>query len=252
MITGQTTIPSRWVLVTGGSRGIGKGIVEHLCRRGHDVAFTYKASAEAAHDLATGLFAAGLRCEAVECDGTDESSVRREVAKLVSRKGPPQALINNMGLCRDVTLPNMEESQWRTVIDTNLGSMFRFTHEVIRGMIERRDGVVLQISSVTGMKGVAGQCHYAASKAGMMGFTRSLALEVARFNIRVNAVAPGFIDTDMLGQIPEARRESLSRLVPLRRVGQVSDVTGLIEFLLSEQAGYITGQTLVVDGGLLA
>ncbi len=241
-----------WVLVTGGSRGIGKGLVEHLCRRGYDVAFTYQSSESAARTLEATLREQGLRCEAVRCDGSNHDQVKECSEELIGRKGSPYGLINNMGITRDATLLNLEPEQWRSVLDTNLDSAFYFVRNLARAMLSKKDGVILQMSSVTGLKGLAGQTHYAASKAGMIGFTRSLALELARFGIRVNAVAPGFIETEMLEQLPEAKRESLARMIPLRRVGTVADVAGLVEFLLSPQATYITGQTLVVDGGLLA
>lgn len=239
-----------WVLVTGGARGIGRSTVEYLCHRGYEVVFTYSTSQEQAAALSESQTRVGLRCTAVKCDGRNKAHVKEAVAGLLAQKGAPYALINNMGICRDATILRMNDDEWESVIETNLGSAFSFTQQVARSMIARRDGVIIQISSVAGIKGVVGQTNYSASKAGLIGFTRSLALELARFNIRVNAIAPGFIDTDMLSQLSSDRRSSLASSIPLRRIGSVADVTGLVDFLLSDKASYIIGQTLVVDGGL--
>lgn len=242
----------RWVLVTGGSRGIGKGLVEHLCRSGYDVVFTYKNSPTQAEAIVDSLSNAGLVCQAVLCDGSDASQVSHIVSELIKKKGPPYGLVNNMGICQDVTLVNMEVAQWKSIISTNLDSVYHFSKQVAKAMISQQNGVIIQISSVSALHGISGQTHYATSKAGMIGFTRALAVEMSRFNVRVNAIAPGYIETELLEQLPQMRRDTLARSVPLRRIGTVADLSGWVELLLSDLGSYMTGQTLVVDGGLMA
>jgi len=240
----------RWVLVTGGSRGIGRGIVERLCRSGSPVVFTYKSSSGVAEGLESTMREFGHPCQAVRCDGSVSAEVEEVVGGLVSRIGTPRALVNNMGITRDALLMSASPEDWNAVLNTNLSSCFHFSRSVIAGMSTRRSGVILQIGSVSGLKGIAGQTAYAATKAGMGGFTRALANEVARFNVRVNVVAPGFIRTEMLDGIPAAELKGIEKQVPLRRVGTVEEVAHLVEFLISDNASYITGQTIVIDGGL--
>lgn len=242
----------RWVLVTGGSRGIGKGIVEHLCRAGYPVVFTYKASAAAAEELEAAMREAGHTCQAVRCDGAVLAEVDTVVSDLVNRIGVPCALVNNMGITRDALLVNANAEDWLEVLHTNLTSSFYFARSVGAGMMARRSGVILQMGSVSGQKGIAGQTAYAATKAGMSGMTRALALEVGRFNVRVNVIAPGFIRTEMLNNKPSTELKSIEKQIPLRRLGNVEDVAQLVEFLISDNASYITGQTIVIDGGLSA
>jgi 3-oxoacyl-[acyl-carrier protein] reductase len=146
----------------------------------------------------------------------------------------------------------MEVAQWKSIISTNLDSVYHFSKQVAKAMISQQNGVIIQISSVSALHGISGQTHYATSKAGMIGFTRALAVEMSRFNVRVNAIAPGYIETELLEQLPQMRRDTLARSVPLRRIGTVADLSGWVELLLSDLGSYMTGQTLVVDGGLMA
>lgn len=242
----------RWVLVTGGSRGIGRGIVEAFAAAGYDTVFVYQRSDEAAQALEQMVETAGGKAHGFRCDCTDEAAVQSLAEGLLSRRGAPYAVINNAGIAQDVALMRMTGGQWRGVLETNLNSAFFVTRGFVGAMVEQGDGVILQMSSVTGIKGNAGQTNYGASKAGMIGMTKSLALELARFNVRVNAVVPGFIATEMVDQIPEAQQTSIKRGIPLRRFGTVKEVAALCLFLASADGAYMTGQTFVIDGGLAA
>lgn len=246
----MSTVRNKWVLVTGGTRGIGRAIVERLVEANYDVVFTYKSSAYAGKELADRLSSRGHLCRAIHCDGSDADSVRRAADGLLAEHGAPYALINNMGMMRDGSILSVEPDQLEAALRTNVESVFSFTRAVSQAMMTEGQGVVIQMSSVSGVKGSAGQSVYSTTKAAMLGFTRSLALELARFNIRVNAIAPGFIETDMVGQMPPAAREKVQRQIPLKRLGTPQEVASLVEFLLSPSAAYITGQTLVIDGGL--
>jgi 3-oxoacyl-[acyl-carrier protein] reductase len=240
----------KWVLVTGGSRGIGRAIVERLVQSGFDVAFTYKSSAVESKELAARLSSGSRICRAIQCDGSDPENVRRAVNGLLAEHGAPFALVNNMGIMRDGSILSVEPEQLEAALRTNVESMFSFTRAASQAMISRGDGVILQMSSVSGIKGSAGQSVYSATKAAMLGFTRSLSLELARFNIRVNAIAPGYIETDMVAQMSPAAREKAQRQIPLKRLGKPEEVASLVDFLLSPSAAYMTGQTLLIDGGL--
>ena len=242
----------QWVLVTGGTRGIGRGIVEALCAQGYAVTFTYRQSEAAAQALVETLAQAGGQVEAVRCDGTDAAEVERVAAGLLATRGAPYAIVNNAGVTRDAMMMRMTHDEWFDVINNNLNAAFLITRPFLSPMAERGDGVILHMSSVAGGKGNAGQTNYSATKAALMGVTRSLALEMGRFNVRVNAIAPGYIATEMLEQIPDAQRRTITQRIPLRRLGQVREVAGLTVFMLSELGAYITGQTFVIDGGLTA
>jgi len=243
---------ARWVLVTGGSRGIGRGIVESLARAGYDVMFTYQQSQQAAEDLEAAVRETGGMAVGYRCDSGNEVEVRALSERLLAERGAPYAIVNNVGITRDSILMQMTSDQWREVINTNLNSAFFTIHGFITAMIEQGDGVILQMASVTALKGNPGQTNYAATKAALVGMTRSLALEVARFNIRVNALAPGFITTEMVDKIPEKQLKQIKQTIPLRRFGTVEEVASLARYLVSDQGGYITGQTFVIDGGINA
>ncbi|MES2939459.1 MAG: 3-oxoacyl-ACP reductase FabG [Pseudomonadota bacterium] len=241
-----------WVLVTGGSRGIGKGVVEAFAAAGHEVCFTYRQSAQAADALVAQLRQAGSQSEGFRCDCADEQAVRALAEDLLARRGAPSAIVNNVGITRDVALMRMSGEQWHDVMTTNLDSAFFVSRHFVRAMAERGDGVVLQMSSVSGIKGNPGQTNYGASKAALIGMTRSLALEMSRFNVRVNAVVPGFIETEMVAGFAPAQQSAIKKGIPLRRFGSVREVAALCLFLASADASYMTGQTFVIDGGLSA
>lgn len=240
-----------WVLVTGGSRGIGRGIVEHLARRGRPVVFTFQSSTEAAQALETALVAEGHVCKAIRCDGSDPRQVEALCSELLGTLQTPSAVVNNAGITRDALLGASTNEGWSQVIGTNLSAAYYFSKGLGPAMMSRGGGAIVQITSVSALRGIIGQSNYAASKAGLIGLTQSLAIELARFNVRVNAVAPGLIETEMLQTLPSAQFAQLKKQVPLRRLGQVAEVAALVEFLLSDAASYITGQTLVIDGGLI-
>ena len=233
-------------LVTGASRGIGKGIALGLAADGFFVAGTATSSAGAAAvasmlgDNGTGL---ELRVD-------DSESVASALAKLVDEQGAPLVLVNNAGVTRDNLFLRMKEDEWNDVIETNLTSLYRLTKPLLRGMMKARWGRIINIGSVVGRMGNAGQTNYVASKAGLEGFTRSLAAEVGSRSITVNAVAPGFIETDMTAKLPEDVQAAMLERVPLGRMGAIDEVAGLVGYLASQRAGYITGETIHMNGGL--
>ena len=241
-----------WVLVTGGTRGIGRGLVEAFAAAGHEAVFTYQQAVDTADGLERSIALAGGRAQGLRCDCTDDAAVGALARTLIAERGAPLAVINNVGITRDTALMRMSGEQWHAVVDANLHSAFYVTRHFVGAMGERGDGVILQMSSVSGIKGNVGQTNYGATKAALIGMTRSLALELSRFNVRVNAVVPGFIATEMVAQIPEAKLSLLKKGIPLRRFGSVQEVAALCRFLVSPDAAYMTGQTFVIDGGLAA
>lgn len=240
-----------WVLVTGGTRGIGKGIVLSLLPEYH-VIFTYKRNSEQAEQVEAQARLEGGMAIGLKCDGVDQSQVRKMAEKCIEQFGAPYAVINNAGITQDSLLLSMSTLSWQNVIATNLDSTFYMTQAFLPAMLAEKRGVILFMSSVTALKGNPGQVNYAATKSALTGMARSLALEVARFKVRVNAIAPGLIETEMADNVPEKERQQLEKSIPLRRMGKVSEVSGLVRYLLSDSAAYITGQTLVIDGGLSA
>lgn len=240
-----------WVLVTGGARGIGKALVQELSQH-YRVVFTYVHSADAARTLADDCRERGFWVDAVHCDGTDSIAVNALAKRLVATAGAPHALINNAGITRDGTFLSMETEAWLKVVDNNLNAVFYWTRALLPAMVEAGNGSVVMMSSESGMKGNSGQTSYSATKAALIGFTRSLAVETARFNVRVNAIAPGIIDTEMLHDVPEKARTALFRSVPMRRAGDVSEVASMVRYLVADESRYITGQCFVVDGGMTA
>ncbi|WP_118987494.1 3-oxoacyl-ACP reductase FabG [Photorhabdus sp. CRCIA-P01] len=240
-----------WVFISGGSRGIGKGIVKMLAAQNYHVVFTYKSSINEAQILCQEIEQQGYRCEGYQCDVSNAKEVTTLSTELISRYGAPYAIINNAGITQDALLINMKEEEWHNVISTNLSSVYLVNHAFLPEMITA-GGCIIHMSSVTAFKANSGQVNYAATKAAMIGITRSLAVEVGRFNVRVNTVAPGLIDTEMLDHIPAPHRKKLLSNIPLGRLGSVEDIALTINFLLSLGGRYITGQTFVIDGGMTA
>lgn len=243
---------NKWVLVTGGTRGIGAGIVRWLTTLGYGVAFTYISSDEAAKALeAEGKREEGW-CRGYRCDMSDTDAVTKLCDSLCAEFSPPHAVINNAGITRDSLIFMMDREKWHDVIRTNLDSAYNVIHAMVPKMIENQDGCIINISSVTALKGNAGQANYGATKAALIGMSKSLSIELGRFNIRVNVVAPGLIETEMTAKIPEAHKKKMISNVPLGCLGSVEDISRMVEFLIGAGGRYVTGQTFVVDGGLLA
>ena len=240
---------ARVALVTGASRGIGRAILHELARRGVRVIGT-ATSEQGGRDIADGLAAAGLEGEGLMLDVTDGVQVDAVVEGLIERYGRIDILVNNAGITRDNLLVRMKDAEWADIVETNLTSVFRLSRAVLRPMMKARFGRIISIASVVGVSGNAGQTNYAAAKAGMIGFSKSLAQEVGSRNITVNCVAPGFIDTDMTRALPEAQRQKLLERIPLGRLGTPEDVAHAVAYLASDAAGYITGATLHVNGGM--
>jgi 3-oxoacyl-[acyl-carrier protein] reductase len=240
------------VLVTGGSRGIGAGLVRAALAEGADVAFVFRKSAEAAEQLCADMADRypDQRCICVQCDVADTSGMREVVRNVTLELGGIDALVNNAGLSRDAAFARMTREQWDDVIATNLGSMFNVTQPLALQFVKQRSGSIINITSAAGVYGSAGQTNYAASKAGIIGFTKALSKEIAEFGVRVNAVAPGFIEAGMVAAMQEERRRQLMSRIPAGRLGTLEEVAHLVCFLVSDRAAYITGQVIQVDGGL--
>lgn len=240
----------RLVLVTGGSRGIGRGVVERLVGYGAHVALTYRSGQAEAEELARRLGGNGSRVWAFAHDISDAVDGQVLVEQIENECGEIFALVNNAGITQDGLFITSPLSCWDSVLGVNLSGTAYMTHAVLQKMIRRKAGKVVNMSSVSGLRASLGQANYSASKAGLIALTRTLSHEVARFGIQVNAVAPGFIDTEMVAAMPEAQRQQLPKQIPMRRLGRVEEVADAIAYLLSPQASYVTGHTLVIDGGL--
>ena len=234
-------------LVTGGSRGIGLAVSAELARAGCTVAVIGR-NEEAAKAAGAGLDGEGHR--AYGCDVSDSEGVATVVNQVTEDLGAVDILVNNAGITRDNLFIRMKEDEWDDVVAVNLKGAFNMTKALARSMMKRRGGVILNITSVVGITGNAGQANYAASKAGLIGFTKSIAKELASRAVRCNAIAPGFITTDMTAELPEATVEQLYSMIPLGHLGEPSDVAGLVRFLAGPAARYITGQVISVDGGM--
>jgi len=236
-------------LVTGASRGIGQAIALRLGQQGARVVGTATTEAGAAA-IQAGFDSSGIDGMGLALNVTDQESIDTAMAEIKEGYGTPLVLVNNAGITRDNLMMRMKDDEWNAVIDTNLTSVFRLSKACLRGMMKARQGRIINIASVVGSTGNPGQTNYSAAKAGMLGFTRSLAREVGSRGITVNAVAPGFIDTDMTRELPEAQREALVQQVPMGCLGSVDDIANAVVFLASSDAGYITGETLHVNGGM--
>jgi 3-oxoacyl-[acyl-carrier protein] reductase len=236
-------------LVTGASRGIGAAIADKLAQAGATVVGTATAE-KGAQAISERMQAAGYKGKGMVLDVSDQASIDALMEAISSEFGTPGILVNNAGITRDNLLMRMKDEEWEAIINTNLTSVFRLSKAVLRGMMKARKGRVISISSVVGAMGNAGQTNYAAAKAGIHGFTRSMAREVGSRGITVNAIAPGFIETDMTKELPEAQRKQLVDNIPLQRLGQAEDIANAVLFLADESGRYITGETLHVNGGM--
>lgn len=236
-------------LVTGASRGIGKAIAEVLGRRGATVIGT-ATTEQGAQAISAALRDAGIKGEGKVLNVTDPDSITALVKDVTDNYGTPAILVNNAGITRDNLLMRMKDEEWDEVIETNLTSAFRMCRACLKGMMKARFGRIIMISSVIGATGNPGQANYAATKAGVIGFAKSLAREIGSRGITVNAVAPGFIDTDMTRALPEDQRTALLGQIALGRLGDVTDIANTVAFLASSDAGYITGETIHVNGGM--
>ena len=236
-------------LITGGTRGIGKGIVEVFAAQGAKVAFTYAGSVEKAQALEKSLSSV-TQIKGYQSDASDHEAAQKLVDDVMAEFGKIDILINNAGITRDNLMLRMSKEDWDTIIKVNLDSVFNLTKAVIKPMMKARSGSIINMTSVVGVKGNAGQANYAASKAGVIGFTKSVALELGSRNIRCNAIAPGFIETEMTEVLDQKVVEEWRNGIPLKRGGQPEDVANACLFLASDLSSYVTGQVLSVDGGL--
>ncbi len=244
------SLKGKIAVVTGGSRGIGRAICLEMAGQGADVVLCYAGSQDMAEQTAQDCSALGVRAMSIRCDVADAQQVRAMMDQVIVQFGRIDILVNNAGITRDGLLMMMKEDDFDAVMDTNLKGVFLCTKAVSRVMMKQRYGRIVNLSSVVGLRGNAGQVNYAASKAGVVGITKSVARELASRGITVNAIAPGFIQTDMTDTLPDGAREALLASIPAGRLGEAQEVAKAAVFLASDDAGYITGQVLVVDGGM--
>ncbi len=246
----MSTLQGKIALVTGASRGIGRSIALELCGAGATVAFTYRSSAGAAEELVAELKKISGTAYAFQSDATSTAEAAKVVEEVVRVCGRLDILVNNAGITKDTLLMRMSEEDWDRVLANNLKSVYNFTKAACRPMMGQKSGKIINIASVVGLTGNAGQANYAASKAGIVGFTKSIAKELGSRNIQVNAVAPGYVDTDMTAALKPEQKKALTDLIPLGRTAQPREIASAVRFLASPDADYITGQVICVDGGL--
>lgn len=238
-------------LITGASKGIGRAIAQHFAQLGAQVAFTYLSSVEKGQQLEQELAAFGSKVKGYRSDASDYAQAEKLVDDVVAEFGKLDILVNNAGITQDGLLMRMSEEQWDRVLTVNLKSVFNLTKAATKPMMRAKKGSIINMTSVVGIKGNAGQANYAASKSGIIGFTKSVALELGSRNIRCNAIAPGFIETEMTGELDQKVVDEWRKAIPLKRGGQPEDIAKATAFLASDDSSYITGQVLQVDGGML-
>lgn len=244
-------LENKTALITGATRGIGKAIAEVFAQQGANIAFTYNSSVDAANKLETDLTTLGVKAKGYQSNAAKFDAAQELAANVLEEFGTIDVLVNNAGITKDNLLLRITEEDFDKVIEVNLKSVFNLTKAVIRPMVKQRGGSIINMSSVVGLKGNAGQANYAASKAGILGFSKSVALELGSRNIRSNVIAPGFIETEMTGKLDEKVVEAWRNEIPLKRGGTPQDIANACVFLASDMSSYITGQTLSVDGGML-
>ena len=244
-------LKNKVVIITGASKGIGKGMAMKFAENGANVAFTYLSSEEKAKEVEQELIALGIKAKGYKSDASDFKQATKLVEDVVKEFGRIDALVNNAGITKDGLLMRMSEEDWDNVMRINLKSVFNMTKAVMRTMMKQRYGSIINMSSVVGINGNAGQSNYSASKAGIIGFTKSIAKELGSRNIRSNAIAPGFIETEMTAKLDQDIVENWVKEIPLKRAGQTEDVADVAMFLASDMSAYVTGQTIHVCGGML-
>ena len=244
-------LENKTAIITGATRGIGRGIAVEFANQGANVAFTYSSSVDAAKALEDELNALGIKAKGYQSNAAEFDTAQELAKEILKEFDSIDILVNNAGITKDNLLMRISEDDFDKVIDVNLKSVFNMTKAVIRPMMKQRSGSIINMSSVVGLKGNAGQSNYAASKSGILGFSKSVALELGSRNIRSNVIAPGFIETEMTGKLDEATVQTWRNAIPLKRGGTPEDIANACVFLASDLSSYITGQTLSVDGGML-
>ncbi|HHT9134919.1 MAG TPA: 3-oxoacyl-[acyl-carrier-protein] reductase [Candidatus Avalokitesvara rifleensis] len=245
------SLKGKVAIVTGGTRGIGRAIALELARNGADVAFSYAKNVEKAKEVEGEIKKLGVKALAMQSDVANFNQSKEMVNNAIKELGKIDLLVNNAGITRDKILMMMSEEDWKAVIDTNLSGVFNCSKAAVVPMMKQRSGSIINITSVSGLVGMAGQTNYSSSKAGIIGFTKALAKEVARRGVRVNAVAPGFIETEMVQALNQKYIDEMLKLIPLGRVGKAEEVARVVAFLASDDASYITGHVINVDGGMV-
>lgn len=244
-------IVNKNAIVTGGARGIGKEIAKTLAKNGANIAINYRKYSEEVENLVEELRALGVKVLAIKCDISNDDEVNNFIKEVKDNFGSVDILVNNAGITKDGLLLRMSEKDFNDVIDVNLKGTFNMTKAVSSIMVKQRFGKIINISSVVGVAGNAGQCNYAASKAGVIGFSKSIARELASRNINVNVVAPGYINTDMTKVLPDKVKEEVLKTIPMKKIGEPKEIANLVLFLSSDLSNYITGQVINVDGGMV-